>query len=85
MRYLYLQYGNVGLIDVNLAVNRIWIMIITGYDVVKQVKGKAFRGKVAAQIIVSAGSGAEWAISALGTSIYGSSAFYNSECWYIFN
>lgn len=35
------------------------------YDVVKQVKGKAFRGKVAAQIIVSAGSGAEWAISAL--------------------
>ena len=29
MRYLYLQYGNVGLIDVNLAVNRIWIMIIT--------------------------------------------------------
>ena len=35
------------------------------YDVVKTVKGKAFRGKVAAQMYIAAGCGSEWALSAL--------------------
>jgi len=35
------------------------------YDTVKDVKGKAFKGKVAAQIVVAAGPGHEWALSSL--------------------
>lgn len=35
------------------------------YDVVQNVKGKAFKGKVAGQIAVAAGPGHEWALASL--------------------
>ena len=35
------------------------------YDIVQGVKGKAFRGKVAGQIVVAAGPGHEWALASL--------------------
>lgn len=38
------------------------------YDIVKQVKGKAFRGKTAGEIIVSAGSGLEYAAASLSAA-----------------